>query len=40
VLDVGDDDLAQLQVEQADLLAQDDRQEEVERPGENVEVEV
>ncbi len=40
VLDVGDDDLAQLQVEEADLLAQDDRHQQVERPGEDVEVEI
>ena len=40
VLHVGDDDLAQLQVEQADLLAQDDRHQQVERPREDVEVEV
>ena len=40
MLDVGDDDLAQLQLEQAHLLAQDDRHQQVERPGEDVEVEI
>ena len=40
VVDVGDDDLAELQLEQADLLAQDDGEEEVEGPGEDVEVQI
>ena len=40
MLDVGDDDLAELDLEQADLLAQDDREQQVERTGEDVEVEV
>ena len=40
VLDVGDHDLAQLDLEQAHLLAQDDRHQQVKRPGEDVEVEV
>ena len=40
MLDVGDDDLAELDLEQVDLFAQDDRQQQVERPGEDVEVEV
>ena len=38
--DVGDDDLAELNLQQADLLAQHDCQEQVERPGEDVEVEL
>ena len=40
VLDVGDDDLAELDLEQADLLAQDERHQQVEGPGEDVEVEL
>ncbi len=40
MLDVGDDDLAQLDLEQVDLLAQQDRDQQVERPGEDVEVEI
>ena len=40
MVDVGDDDLAELQLEQADLLAQDDREEEVEGTGEDVEVQI
>ena len=40
MVDVGDDDLAELQLEQADLLAQDDREQQVEGPGEDVEVEI
>ena len=40
MLDVGDDDLGQLDLEQVDLLAQQDREQEVERPGEDVELQV
>ena len=40
VLEVGDDDLAQRDLGQAHLLAQHDRHQEVERPREDVEVEV
>ena len=38
--DVGDDHLAELDLEQADLLAEHDRQQQVERPGEDFEVEL
>ena len=40
VLEVGDDDLAERDLGEAHLLAQDDRHQQVERPGEDVEVEI
>ena len=39
-VDVGEDDVGEVDLEQVDLLAQDERQQQVERPGEDVEVEV
>ena len=39
-VEVGDDDVGQLDLEQVDLLAQDERQQQVERPGEDLEVEL
>jgi hypothetical protein len=40
VVDISDDDLAELQLEQADLLAQDDREQQVEGPGEDIKVQI
>ena len=40
VVDVGDHDLGEVDLEQVDLLAQDQRQQQVERPREHVEVEL
>ncbi len=40
MLDVGDDDRAELDLEQADLLAQDDAEEQVERPDEDIEIQI
>ena len=40
VVEVGEHDLGQLDLEQVELLAQDQRQQEVERPREDVEVEL
>jgi hypothetical protein len=40
MVEVGDDDLAQLDVGEADLLPQQDCEQEVERPLEDVEVEL
>ena len=40
VVDVGEHDLGQLDLEQVQLLAQDQRQQQVERPGEDVEVQL
>ncbi len=40
VVDVGDHDLGEVDLEQVDLLAQDQRQQQVERAGEHVEVEL
>ena len=37
---VGDHDVGQLDLEQVDLLAQDERQQEVERPGEDLQVQL
>jgi hypothetical protein len=38
--EVGEDDLRELDLQQVDLLAEDERQEEVERPAEDLEVEL
>ena len=40
VLDVGEHDLGEVDLEQVDLLLQHERQEQVERPVEDLEVEV
>ena len=40
VVEVGEDDVGELDLEQVDLLAQDERQQQVERPGEDLEVEL
>ena len=40
VVDVGDDDLGQVDLEQIDLLPQHQREQEIERTGEYVEVEL
>ena len=40
VVEVGQDDVGQLDLEQVDLLAQDEGQEQVERPAEDLEVEL
>ena len=40
VVEVADDDVGQLDLEQVDLLAQDERQQQVERPAEDLEVEL
>ena len=40
VVDVGDHDLGQLDLQQVQLVAQDERQQQVERPGEDVQVEL
>ena len=40
VVEVGDDHVGQLDLEQVDLVAQDERQQQVEGPGEDVEVEI
>ena len=40
MVDVGEHDLGQLDLEQVELLAQDEREQEVERPGEDVEVQL
>ena len=40
VVDVGDHDLGEVDLEQVDLLAQDQRQQQVERTREHVEVEL
>ncbi len=40
VVEVGDDDLRELHLEQVDLLAQDERQQQVKRPGEDLEIEL
>ena len=39
-VEVGDDDVGQLDLEQVDLLAQDERQEQVERTREDLEIEL
>ena len=40
MVEVADDDVGQLDLEQVDLLAQDERQQQVERPAEDLEVEL
>ena len=40
VVEVRDDDVGELDLEQVDLLAQDEGQQQVERPGEDLEVEL
>ena len=40
MVDVGDHDLGEVDLEQIDLLTQDQRQQQVERPREHVEVEL
>ena len=40
VVEVGDDDLRQVDLEQVQLLAQDQREQQVERTGEDVEVQL
>src|ERR1700722_9936016 len=40
MVDVGDHDLRQVHLEQVDLLAEDQRQQQVERTGEHVQVEL
>jgi hypothetical protein len=40
VVEVGEHDVGQLDLEQVELFAQDQRQQQVERPGEDVEVEL
>ena len=39
-VEVAQDDVGQLDLEQVDLLAQDERQQQVERPGEDLQVEL
>ena len=40
VVEVGEHDVGELDLQQVDLLAQDERQQQVERPGEDLEVEL
>jgi hypothetical protein len=40
VVEVRDDDLGELDLEQVDLLAQDERQQQIERPGEDLQVQL
>jgi hypothetical protein len=40
VVEVGEDDVGQLDLEEVDLLAQDERQQQVEGPGEHLQVEL
>jgi hypothetical protein len=40
VVDVGDDDVREVDLQQVHLLAQDQRQQQVERPGEDVQIQL